>query len=98
MSKSDVTESDIQRLKKSFLILVILGISLALMYVNRSQSYYKYNINVKRLSVRHSHNINPNILAQQLDLLEILYLHLSYRLHIFHRLKKIFDVECRNIS
>ena len=43
MSKpSDVTESDIYRLKKAFIILVILGVSLGLMYVNRSQSYYKY--------------------------------------------------------
>jgi len=42
MSTSDVSDDDIHRLKKAFIILVILGVSLALMYINRTQSYYKY--------------------------------------------------------
>jgi len=39
---SDVSQSDIRRLKKSVLIIVILGVSLGLMYMNRTQSYYRY--------------------------------------------------------
>ena len=35
-------ELDIKRLKKSFLLIILLGLSFALLYINRSYSYSKY--------------------------------------------------------